>query len=101
MLIIDVQTECINVYSFSAENTLMKKTFFCALPLVVKQYSNQDDHHLLFSPEAFFFHSAQMVYASEKQFTITDYKTLLHEKVTEMSVIYGIDYESIHTELSV
>ncbi len=101
MLIIDVQNEFINVYSFSWDKALMKKTFFCWLHLVVKQYSNQDDHHLLFSPEAFFFHSAQMVYASEKQFTITDYKTLLHEKVSEMSAIYGIDYESIDTELSV
>jgi hypothetical protein len=101
MLIIDVQNELINVYSFSGDRVFTKKTFFCSLPLVVKQYANQDDHHLLFSPEAFFFHSAQMLYASEKQFTITDYKTLLHEKVTEMSAIYGIDYESIDTELSV
>lgn len=101
MLIIDVQNELTNVYTFSGGKVLTKKTFFCGLPLIVKQYAHYDDHHLLFSPEAFYFHTAEMVYATENEFTITDYKKLLHEKMSEMVAVYGIWLESIEVTLSV
>lgn len=101
MLIIDLQNELINVYTFSWTKVLMKKTFFCWLPLIAKQYEHYDDQHLLLSPEVFFFHTAEMMYASEKQFTITDYKRLLQEKMAEMVAVYGVELESIEVMLSV
>ncbi len=93
MLVIDVETNCITVCRVDAQTREIshKKTYFCSLPEVVKEYLSETNHHLLLPESVYLFHTIHMEYASNQPFTITLYKQLLQEKKESLVSQYGCD----------
>lgn len=93
MLVIDVETNCISVCRVATQTKEIshKKTYFCSLPEVVKEYILEPNHHLLLPESTYLFHTIHMEYACNEPFTITLYKQLLQEKKESLVSQYGCD----------
>jgi hypothetical protein len=100
MIIIDVRSESITTVSVLADQKRIKKTYFCPLAEVVSDIKDEDQH-LLLPTDAFIYYETAIEYASRAQFTITDYKRILKEKIAEFRKNHNVPHEHITITLLV